>query len=1630
MQGVSRGAWTRRLLRVPIAGVAVLLLAPTPAEAASSPTGSSQVVAPAGHLNARLLAPPAAGHRSTTRSDQQLRTMHSDALKTAKERASGAASPSRAVTAQTAPAAAPTGAVFNGLNKPGLSAADEGSAATPPDSTGAIGPTLYVEMVNQLVGVYDRNTLSLISSTDFGTFAHVPAGLGTSDPQIQWDPVANRWLYAMVGIATGGNYLLFGWTKTADPSNLTGGWCNYGVNTTSNLQDYPKLGHDAHWLTIGSNVYSDTSSSYPFVTAQIWAFPKPAATDSTCSSGVNATFFADAAHPLKNSDGTLSFTPVPANTTDSSNDYIISARDVTLAPAAKVMVWHMEARPAPTLVADGDLAVGSYAIPPSVPQPGTPYLLDSLDGRLTQAVARFDPSAGAEAVWSQQTIGRNGRSVVRWYEFIPASKTVRQQGELASPTDFLWNAAISPSAAGNDAAIFYNRGSASQLPLIGALTRTSTTQLGQMEIGETILGTSSAPNEEAAFQTNCNPNPCRWGDYSGATPDPVNSHVVWGSNQITGPVFFGYAQWTTQNFAISTVPPAPDFSLSASPTSQSVIQGASTSYTISVARVGGFSDALRLTVSGLPAGAGGTFSPNPVSGAASTLTLTTATTTPVGTYTLTISGTNGTLTHTTTATLVVTAPPPPDFSLAASPSSQTIFQGAATSYTISVTRINGFSDALSLTVSGLPAGAAGTFSPNPTTGVRSTLNVTTASTTPAGFYSLTISGTNGTLTRSTGVTLVVTAPPDYSLSASPGSQTIVQGGSTSYTIYVTPIGGFASAVTLTVSGLPSGATGSFSPNPVTGTSSTLSLTTSAGVPIGTYSLTVSGTGGGLTRTASATLVVNSPVPCSSASLSPASATIEAGATIHFTASSSGCSNPQYEYWVHYLDGSWNMLRPFSADPTWDWNTSGLAPGTYQVNAWANQTGNSTALSEAIGSSMVTLTGCTSASLSPSSTTTVVGSTVHFSATSSGCSNPQYEYWVQALDGTWSIQRPFSASPTWDWVTSGLAPGTYHVNVWANQAGASIALSETIGSSTVTLGGSCTSASLAPSSVSAPLGSTVAFSATSSGCSNPQYQYWVQFLDGTWRIQRPFSADPTWSWVTSGLAPGTYHVNVWANQAGDSTALAEAIGSSTVTLNGCASASLSPASMSAPLGSTVHFSASSTGCSNPQYQFWVQSLDGTWSIQRPFSADPTWNWATSGLAPGTYHVNVWANQAGDSTALAEAIGSSTVTLIGCASASLSPAGVTQQVTSTVHFSASSSGCSNPQYEYWVQYLDGSWNMLRAFSATPSWGWVTSGLAPGTYHVNVWANQTGDSTALAEAIGSSTVTLTGCTSASLSPSSTTVQAGSTVHFSATSSGCSNPQYEYWVQALDGTWSMQRPFSTDPTWNWVTSGLAPGTYHVNAWANQAGASTALSETIGSSTVTLGGNCASAGLAPSSVSAPLGSTVAFSASSSGCSNPQYQYWVHFLDGTWRIQRPFSPDPTWSWVTSGLAPGTYQVNVWANQAGDSTALAEAIGSSFVTLTGGCASASITPASVSVTAGSTVTLTASSTGCSSPVYQFWLQDTNGNWQVMQAFSTSNTWVWNTAGWPRGIYNIRVWANQQGADLSTWEGNGAATVTLT
>ena len=184
-----------------------------------------------------------------------LRTMDPNALRIAKQKAAQAPSsqaPSFLPPSIARPA--PKTSLYNNTNQAGIAAGDEGACCTPPDTTGSIGPNNYVEIVNNLVRVYDRS-LNRISDADLGTFTGTPAGVNTSDPQMQWDAQGNRWLYAAVAFATGKNYLLLGWSKTADPSDLVNGWCHYGLFTANLLQDYPKLGHDNNYLMVGAQPY-------------------------------------------------------------------------------------------------------------------------------------------------------------------------------------------------------------------------------------------------------------------------------------------------------------------------------------------------------------------------------------------------------------------------------------------------------------------------------------------------------------------------------------------------------------------------------------------------------------------------------------------------------------------------------------------------------------------------------------------------------------------------------------------------------------------------------------------------------------------------------------------------------------------------------------------------------------------------------------------------------------------------------------------------------------------------------------------------------------------------------------------------------------------------------------------------------------------------------------------------------------------------------------------------------------------------------------------------------------------------------------------------------------------------------
>jgi len=126
---------------------------------------------------------------------------------------------------------------------------------SPSDSTGAIGPGSYIEMVNLEIGIYSRSTLAASDAATLGSLTGQPDG-SLSDPQIIWDPATNRFYYVVLNTAT--QNLQWGFSKSANPSTIPYGFCNYTANFGYGLSlaDYPKLGEPRHVLLIGEDRFT------------------------------------------------------------------------------------------------------------------------------------------------------------------------------------------------------------------------------------------------------------------------------------------------------------------------------------------------------------------------------------------------------------------------------------------------------------------------------------------------------------------------------------------------------------------------------------------------------------------------------------------------------------------------------------------------------------------------------------------------------------------------------------------------------------------------------------------------------------------------------------------------------------------------------------------------------------------------------------------------------------------------------------------------------------------------------------------------------------------------------------------------------------------------------------------------------------------------------------------------------------------------------------------------------------------------------------------------------------------------------------------------------------------------------
>jgi PQQ-like domain len=410
--------------------------------------------------------------------------------------------------------------------------------------------------------------------------------------------------------------------------------------------------------------------------------------------------------------------------------------------------------------------------------------------------------------------------------------------------------------------------------------------------------------------------------------------------------------------------------------------------------------------------------------------------------------------------------------------------------------------------------------------------------------------------------------------------------------------------------------------------------------------------------------------------------------------------------------------------------------------------------------------------------------------------------------------------------------------------------------------------------------------------------------------------------------------------------------------------------------------------------------------------------------------------------------------GCRSVTISANPVSMDtVGNTVTLTGAASGCpnANPSYEFWTLAPGASsWQLGQAYSTSTTFNWSTTTLSQGTYGLIVWARDANSAGAYGNGLGrwdtyaqSSYVLTAGgspCPSAGISAAPPSpAAAGTIVGVTGQSAGCPNPLYEFWTLAPGApSWQLGQAYSTSPTFNWNTTGLAAGTYGLALWVRDSSSAGAYGNGSGrwdtyglmQYAVTSGTpTCASAGIstAPPST-AQAGITVVVTGHSTACPNPLYEFWT-LAPGApaWNLAQAYSTSAVFNWNTTGLAPGAYGLTVWARDSSSSGASGNGLGrwdaystTQYSVTTTACSSVGATESPMSsATSGTTVTVTATAVGCPHPQYQFWtLAPGASSWQLAQAYSAGGTFLWHTTGLVAGTYQVAVWA-RDGASAGTY-----------
>jgi hypothetical protein len=420
-------------------------------------------------------------------------------------------------TSTTTAAAAQTLAQWEGLGAgyPGYAV-----TAVPPDPNMAVGPNRIVQWVNNAFVVFDKSgrqiNAPVSDSTFWGLSACNQLG-GFSDPIVQYDSAADRWLVGEVALPLlppllGQFAQCFAVSTTSDPAGSYYMWA-YGFGTS--IPDYPKIGlwPDGYYVTW--NIFQNGTT---FSGAEACAWDRIAMTHGVAAPPVVCFQLTSAFASLLPSDLDGAIAP-PAG----SPNFLMNVDTAT----GELDLWkfHVDFANPRNSTFLGPISIPGVApftapcpdIQDCIPQPATTTRLDALGDRLMYRLAYRNFGDHESIVANHAVVASTGATGVRWYEIRSpnASPAIYQQGTFAPDTDNRWMASIAMDHSGN-IGVGYSVSSAGTFPSIRYTGWEVGNPLGALQ-NETFLVVGGGS------QTGYN----RWGDYAAMRIDPSDDCLLW-----------------------------------------------------------------------------------------------------------------------------------------------------------------------------------------------------------------------------------------------------------------------------------------------------------------------------------------------------------------------------------------------------------------------------------------------------------------------------------------------------------------------------------------------------------------------------------------------------------------------------------------------------------------------------------------------------------------------------------------------------------------------------------------------------------------------------------------------------------------------------------------------------------------------------------------------------------------------------------------------------------------------------------------------------------------------------------------------------------------------------------------------